>query len=347
MNLKNSLIVGAVCCLIVLTGWEFYCRSQGYVPGLEDDKALWAVQRAKVETASQSDVVLLGSSRVLFDIQLDQWEEETGMRPIQLASAGCSPLPSFHDIVNNTDFKGTVVVGVTPGLFFSTTYPGAYPWNRIQTRIDYYFDQTYAQWLNHKLSIPLENNLAFLANDDENWSDDLNLKALMSGIKIGNRNNDPAPPFYRFQDIDKDRNVRMKDKTVQDTAFANSVIKNWIFFGSGAPPPDKKSTMEFFLQDYNKFKSRGGNIILLRCPSSAGVRMGESKGMPRKEFWDELIDASEAPAYHFEDYEKLNQFFCPEWSHLSREDAERFTTELTRILKKDQVIHSKNSDHAL
>ena len=249
--------------------------------------------------------------------------------------------------MNNSDFNGTVLIGVTPGLFFSTTYPGASPWNRIQSRVDYYFDQTYAQKLNHKVSIPLENNLAFLANDEENWSDDLNLKALMNRIRIGNRNNDPMPPFYRFQDIDKDRNVMMKDKTVQDTVFAKTVIEVWKFFGGGAPPPDKESTIEFFLKDYNKFKARGGKIILLRCPSSAGVRMGESHGLPRKEFWDELVARVEAPTYHFEDYEVLNQFYCPEWSHLSRSDAKIFTTELVKIMKKDEVVPVKNSSHAL
>ena len=347
MNLKNSLIVGAVCSLIVLTGWEFYCRSQNYIPGLEDDKALWAIQRAKLESATESDVVLIGSSRVLFDIQLDQWEEETGTRPIQLASAGATPLPAFHDIVNNTDFTGTVLVGVTSGLFFSTTFPGAPPWSRIQSRVDYYFDQTYAQKLNHKLSVPLENNLVFLTNDEEGWSDDLNLKSLMKRIKIGNRNNDAMPPFYRFQDIDKDRNVMMKERMIQDTTFANSVIDVWKFLFSALPPPDKKSTMEFFMKDLEKFKARGGKVILLRCPSSGGVRMGESKGIPRKEFWDDLVQKTGEPAYHFEDYEQLNQFFCPEWSHLSGPDAKVFTTELVKILMKDEVIISKTTDHAI
>ena len=42
--------------------------------------ALWAVQRSKVDNASKNDVILLRPSRVLFDIQLNGWEQETGKR---------------------------------------------------------------------------------------------------------------------------------------------------------------------------------------------------------------------------------------------------------------------------
>lgn len=339
MNLKRAFITAAFCSLAVLTAWEFYSRSNGYVPGLEDNKELWAVQRAKVEDAGKEGVVLLGSSRVLFDIQLDQWEQETGIRPIQLASTGASPLPSFHDIVENTNFAGTVIVGVAPPVFFSTTFPGASPMQRIQDRVDHFENRTYADRLNHLLDIPLQRSFAFLANDDEDWADDLDLKTLVNNITIGNRTGGPVmPPFYRFQDIEIDRNLKMMEKTVTDTAFANTVIRVWGFFGSTAPPPDKESTTAFFLKDLEKFRARGGNAILLRCPSSGGLRAAENQFLPRDSFWDELVGKADIPAYHFEDYSQLNQFHCPEWSHLSGSDAATFTTELTRIMKKDQVL---------
>ena len=344
MNLKKSLTIALIIGLVVLGAWEMYWRTQGYLPGLEDDKELWALQRAKVETATKNDVVLLGSSRVLFDFQLNEWESVTSRRPIQLAAAGATPLPSFHDIVQNTEFVGTMIVGVTPGLFFSTTYPMASPWNRIQSRVEYYFDRTYAQRLNHKISIPLQNNFAFLASDEEEWTDDLDLKTLLNTVKIGSRVPEGEPPFYRFQDIYDDRNVAMMNKTVADTAFANTIKKVWAHFGGSAPPPDKESTMAFFLEDAKKFIARGGNVILVRCPSSGGVRMGENMGLPRENFWNDLISQANLPSYHFEDYEQLKHFECPEWSHLSAPDARAFTTELAKIMMNDGVIiNSKNN----
>lgn len=338
MNLKKSFTMAIIVFVIAITSWEFYWRSNGYIAGLEDDKELWAVQRSKVSQATNNDVVLFGSSRLLFDIQLNEFEKATGVRPIQLATAGASPLPSFHDLVTNTNFSGTAIVGVTPGLFFSTTYPMASPWNRIQNRVNYYEDRTYAQRINHQLDIPLQYTFAFLAADEEEWNDDIDLKTLLSNIQIGNRI-PVAPPFYRFQDIDIDRNVTMKSKTAQDTAFANTVKTVWQYFGSLAPPPDKESTLKFFVEDAKKFMERGGNLILVRCPSSGFYTEVETKFMPRTEFWDVLIRETGAKGYHYTDYDALKNFECPEWSHLSASDAAIFTTELANIMLNDGAIN--------
>lgn len=336
MHLKQSLIIAFTLSVISISAWEFYWRAQGFYPTIDDNKELWATQRARVEHATNKDVVLTGSSRVLFDFQLDKWENETGKRPIQLACVGSSPLPVFHDIVEKTNFAGTVLVGVTPGLFFSTTFPKAQPWEWPQSRVDYYYKRTYAQRLNHALSMPLQESFAFLSEDE--GVDGLKLKELLGKIKIGERVPDPMPLFHEFGEIAKDRNLKMKEITVTDTAYANSIKKVWMFFGKGAPPPDKKSTMAFFLADLKKFKARGGNVILVRCPSSGGVRMGENMGLPRSQFYDDLVQQAQVKAYHFEDYEQFKNLECPEWSHLSATDAQFFTTELVKIMIKDGAL---------
>jgi hypothetical protein len=336
MYLKQSLLIAFALCVLSISAWEFYWRSQGFYPTLDDNEALWATQRARVEKLNEQDVLLVGSSRVLFDIQLDEWEKETGKRPIQLACVGSSPLPVFHDIVEKTDFKGTILVGVTPGLFFSTTSPKARPWEWPQSRIDYYYERTYAQRLNHILSLPLQENFAFLSEDE--GIDGLNLRELVGKIKVGNRVYDPMLPFHEFGEIARDRNLKMKEITVTDTAYANSVKKVWMFFGKGAPPPDKTSTMSFFLKDLEKFKARGGKVILVRCPSSGGVRMGENIGLPREKFYNDLVQQAQVKSYHFEDYEQFKNLECPEWSHLSATDAQFFTSELVKIMIKDGAL---------
>lgn len=336
MYLKQSLLIALALCVLSISAWEFYWRSQGFYPTLDDNEALWATQRARVEKSNEQDVLLIGSSRVLFDIQLDEWEKETGKRPIQLACVGSSPLPVFHDIVEKTDFKGTILVGVTPGLFFSTTSPKARPWEWPQSRIDYYYERTYAQRLNHLLSLPLQENFAFLSEDE--GIDGLNLRELVGKIKVGNRVYDPMLPFHEFGEVARDRNLKMKEIAVTDTAYANSVKKVWMFFGKGAPPPDKTSTMAFFLKDLEKFKARGGKVILVRCPSSGGVRMGENIGLPREKFYNDLVQQAQVKSYHFEDYEQFKNLECPEWSHLSATDAQFFTTELVKIMITDGAL---------
>ncbi|WP_282135367.1 hypothetical protein [Seonamhaeicola maritimus] len=339
MKLKQSLIIAIAVTLVATVAWEMYWRSKGFHPTLNDEKALWAMTRYKVENASKEDVVILGSSRAYFDIQVDQWEKSTGKSPLQLASCGSSPLPTFHDIVNNTDFDGTVIVGVTPGLFFSTTFPKAGPWKRPQAKVDHYFNGTYAQRSNFLLSVPLQQNLVLISADEEEWDDNLDLKSLLKRVQWGKRTPPRAkPPFYNFGDVSIPRNVSMKPRTVTDTAFANSIIKVWHFHGKNARKPEKDATTEFFMKDLKKFKERGGNLILVRPPSSGGVRMGEKMGLPRERFWDSLVNVANVKSYHFEDYDQLKDLICPEESHLSLEDANFYTEELVKMLKADNVL---------
>jgi len=339
MNLKQSLLIAFIISILSISTWELYWRNKGYYPTINDDKPLWAMHRADVETATQDDYIILGSSRAYFDIQIKEFEKATGKKPIQLSSTGSSPLPSFHDIVNNTAFSGTVIMGVTPGLLFSTTSPEASSWKRIQSKIDYYQKRTYAQRINYALSIPLQQNLVFMSGDEEEWADDIDLKALLRQVQIGNRTQAPMkPPFYNFGDVNLDRNMSMTNRTATDTAFANTIIKVWGFFGKSAPPPNKKATMAFFMEDIKKFKDRGGNLILVRFPSSGGVRAGENQAFPRSEFWDYLVNQTQVKSYHFEDFDQFKNLKCPEWSHLSSDNADYFTRELVKIMQADGAI---------
>jgi hypothetical protein len=194
------------------------------------------------------------------------------------------------------------------------------------------------------LSLPLQKNFAFISVSEEQWSDDIDLRSLLRRIKIGERAPNPMPPFYNFSSSGVDRNTRMLEKTVTDTSFANSIKRVWGFFGQNAPPADKISTTAFFNSYAEKFTARGGNIILLRCPSSGGLRAGEAHALPRAQFWDSLVKSSGLKGYHFEDYEELKSFECPEWSHLSASDADKFTSRLVDILIQDNVLKtSKNN----
>jgi hypothetical protein len=339
MHLKQSLTIALILGFIFLVTWEFYWREQGLKPNLDDNKNLWANQRAKLDEDYSNTVVFLGSSRTLYDIQLDLWEELTSTKPLMLAIQGASPLPAFKDIIENTDFSGTLIVGITPPLFFSTTYPEAPPIKRTQFLVEYYHKRTYVQRINHKLSVPLQTNLAFIRDGDESWDSDVDLKTLLRHIHTGDRGPEPEPPFNNFEEIALNRHMKMPEYVTQDTAYANTVKKVWtsILTSDDIPPPDKESTTAAFIELAEAFKAKGGQIILLRCPSSGLFKEVESKGMPRGTFWDELVQKSGLKAYHYEDYPQFQNLFLPEWSHLATEDARFFTKEFIKILKSDNV----------
>lgn len=343
MNLKHSLVIAALLSLASLTSWEMYWRSQGKLPDIDDDKNLWADQRAKVDRLKSDDVVITGSSRMLFNIQIYEWEKATGKLPLQLATVGSSPLPIFRDIVENTSFAGTLVVGVTPGLFFGSIDEKSRPWTRPQSKIDHYHKRTYAQKLNHFLSFPFQKNFAFVSAHEEEWADDIDLKSLIRQISIGNRLEKPSrPPFYRFDYIDENRNKTMSERTLTDTAFAGSIKKVWMFSSGPPKKPEIDSTVAFFMKYARKFTQRGGKIILIQSPANGKVKERELERFPRKDFWDVLVAKSGLPSIHYEDYDELKGFECPEWSHLSAPDAEKFTNSLVNILTKENLLTNKS-----
>ena len=341
MDLRTSSIIALCASILFVSGWELYWRSQGRVPNIDDEKNLFAAERHKVNDLKDDDFIIVGSSRVLFNIQLDEFERLTGKKPLQLACAGSSPLPTFRDIVRNTDFKGTVIVGVTPGLFFSTTFPKASPIENPQTRVDYYLNRTWSQRIGHSLHMPLQENFAFVSNFHPVLDENVDLKSLLNNIVIKNRVGKPRyPPFFEFGAIRSDRNVRMTEITSTDTVAANKIINAWKFvLGNNKNKPDKKSTIAYFEEDAKVFIERGGNIIFVRSPSSGMFEEGEAKFLPRAHFYDSLLTVVKQPGYHYADYETLSSIpCCPEWSHLSGDNADIFTRELVKILQEDKRV---------
>ncbi|MGB5419338.1 hypothetical protein [Algibacter sp.] len=345
MQLKQTLLIAVILGIISVTAWELYWRSQGHEPNIDDNKNLWANQRAKLEDIKENTVVIIGSSRILYDIQLDIWKEETNTDPVMLPTQGASPIPVFKDILENTDFKGTLMVGVTPPLLFATTYPEAEFMKRSQTLVDYYYNRTFAQRINHALSVPLQKNLAFIRDGDEAWDSDVDLKTLIKNLNPDDRSGPIYPPFNNFEDISLERHMKMTKRMEIDTVYANTVKNVWTAILSGDhPPPDKDGTISAFAELSKKFMDRGGNLILVRCPSSGLFKKVESLGFPREAFWDVLVEKSGAKGYNYLDYPQFENLFLPEWSHLAVKDAQFFTSELIKIMKSDGTLSNSKTN---
>ena len=345
MKLKLSLILALVITLVATVFWEIYWRNQGRLPNIDDNKNLWANQRDKLDKPNENDVTFIGSSRILYAIQSDIWEEETQTKPIMLAAQGGSPIPVFKDIVDNTAFSGTLIVGITPALFFSTLHPQVDFIKRPQFLVDYHKKRTYAQRINHALAVPLQKNFTFIRDGDEAWDSDVDLKTLISHIYQDERGGPIFPPFNNFEDISLDRHMKMPKLVETDTAYANSIKKVWTAILSGDyPPPDVDGTISAFVELSKTFRERGGNLILVRCPSDGLFRERETQDFPRKTFWDRLLIESNSKGYHYLDYQQFHNLFLPEWSHLATSDAQFFTRELIKLMKADNVISNSKSN---
>jgi hypothetical protein len=88
--------------------WELKWRAWGAEPTYRNSEGSWNLQRRRIDNGEGDKTVLLGASRVLFDVNLDTWQRTMGERPIQLAIEGTTPLPILEELANNPKFTGRV-----------------------------------------------------------------------------------------------------------------------------------------------------------------------------------------------------------------------------------------------
>ena len=321
-----------------VAAWEFYCRSLGYAPTLNNTDDLWAQTRRRVAPES---VVIVGDSRAWFDLDLDELERGLGKRPVQLALPGSCAYPVLADLANDDSFHGTVLCSIVPRMFFA---PGGPLVQNSEKAVRRYHGQTWAQRLSHQLSVPLEESFAFLKQDE------LNLADLLKDLPIPNRPYalvPPRPPPY-FCSIDRERRARMVEQCARPGRLQEKVKSRWARLFTPPPPPSfippkdyaakNKAAVEKRFRDtkeaVEKLRARGGRIVFLRLPLSGKLKTYEDEATPRAKTWQPLLQETGAPGIYFEDYPELASFTCPEWSHLSAGDSVEFSKRLVPHLRR-------------
>lgn len=312
---------------------EWYWGEIRHWPKGHDLESLdvWADQRAEVDDLSSEDVIILGSSRAHFNINIHRWDSITGRRPLQLAYPGSSPLHTIEDIINNTEFNGTLVIGVAPGLFY--TIADSWGANRGKALVDRYYDRTYAQRFNQMVYDYIDPHFSFLNSE-------ISYESLIDRLPFPNRDSvvDPDiwPPMVA---MDKYRNIRMIPIMENDTAHQRKQKNIWF-----NPDPQNRvaDTIDYVMEHYGelfqKYQARGGKIALVNGPVTGYYFQNEPRLFPREEYWERLLQECDCPGYHYADDPETRAMEPPEWSHLNRRDADRFTELLIERLRRDKLI---------
>lgn len=336
LRIGLAWLIALVIALGGLAAWEWNWRAYGVSPSYQNSDAAWAAQRRRLNAGEGHRTVLIGSSRVLFDVQLDAWERSFGERPIQLALEGTSPIFALEDLASEPQFTGRLLVGVSPPLFFTG-------FDRRETAVKNWRNETPSQrvayWLSSRLIEP------FFAFYDPDYALAIILR----------RQDWPARPGVReFKEVrrlseqDIDRNTRLWSKLETDPAYQAMAKDIWRQFF--APPPGVTPEMARQQSDrqmdraaaaVEKLRARGVSVVFLRAPSAGEFLGAENKGFPRARSWDVLLQRTGAPGIYFEDYPELQGYELPEWSHMTAPEAERFTTELCRVLQRDFAWNSR------
>ena len=335
--LSRSVILMVVLVIAAIASWELYLRNQGVDIAYDDEGPLWSHKRAMVYEPASSSTVFIGSSRIKFDLDVETWEKTTGDHAILLALEGSNPLPILHDLANDENFKGKLVIDVTEPLCF---LPVPYFQAKPKKCMDYYHDITPAQKASFPLNNFLESRFVFL--DQVNFS----LSAMLEKLDVRDRPGVYQNPKFPmdFSRVQFSRQCKMTDRFVADTNLQNQVKRVWESLG---PPPGPgpteeqinagiQATVQSIKSDIDRLRVRGVQIVFVRTPASGPMRMGEQMGFPREKYWDRILKETASDGIHYLDYPALDHFVCPEFSHLSPKDAIVFTEHLIRILNAEK-----------
>ena len=157
---RRLALTAALLTLVATVGWEIRCRAWGYGPTLNDTPDLWAQRREKLKPDS---LVIIGDSRPLFDLDLNELEKGLGKRPLQLALAGSCAYPILADLANEERFRGTVICSIVPGMWLA---PGGFLLETSGKALTRYRTWTLAQRAGHELGMLLEETFAFMKQED-------------------------------------------------------------------------------------------------------------------------------------------------------------------------------------
>jgi hypothetical protein len=330
--LGRSGLAALLVALLLLGGWEAWVRSQGVTPSYRNSEGLWAEQRRMIDRGAGDGWVFTGSSRVLFNLQLDVWERLDGRRPVQLALEGSSAIPVMEQLAEDPDFTGMLLVGVAPDIFFSG-------FTMRRAAIDRYASETPTQWFGHKVSTLIEPYLAF-------YNFDYALPAILR--------RQPLPPragvefqleVRKLSDMGRDRNTRMWDRLERDEDYRNLATQIWEQFMVPVAelPPEaqqrildsRREQIDRAVAAYDKLTARGATVIFVQMPFEGGYTESEEDFAPRTETWDVLLARTGALGLHFADHPEMQGYWLPEWSHMTGAEADRFTEVFYRLVQRE------------
>jgi hypothetical protein len=327
----GKILLGVIVLLTVLVGaWEWYWRHDGARPSISNTYGLWAIQRRRIDAGEGNATVLLGASRIYYDIQLPVWEHLDGHRPIQLAFEGTTPLGYLEDLAADPKFTGRVLVGVAPDLFFSAFeyHGGGVRYTRKESP-----SQRIGQWLSMHLIEP------YLAFDDPDFALATVLERQPWPERPG-RHVFLVPRKLGYHEAD--RNTYVWDKVSGDPRYRDLWHRIWR--DSFEPRPDDPTPEEALKIEREQIaraarvvvqlRARGVKVLFVRMPSSGEYLAYENREFPRARTWDALLAATGAPGIHFEDYPELQGYYLPEWSHMTLAEGERFTAALYGIVMR-------------
>ena len=302
--------------------WEWRMRALELHPGdLGDNVSAWAEQRRRIDHEPVA-AVIIGDSRILFDTDLDRFEQLTGIRPLQLALPGTNGRPVLEDLAADTNFKGIAIVGMADTSYFREQVG----W--LKQALDLGHFESPSKRASFMIDRQLENHLAFLETE-------YRLSKLVARIDPNWRPGAEGPynDVWKLGETLDGRQTYMWPRIEHDEPLRTHARAVWDQFkGPPITPAVIAMTIARTHVAVDKIRARGGEVLFVRPPSSPDFRANEEQRLPKARGWDALLAASHAAGAHIDEMPQAQGLDIPEGSHLSRACATIFTDAYVRLL---------------
>ena len=247
-----------------------------------------------------------------------------------LALVGTNPRPILLRLAQETDFNGLLVVGVTPDLYFMDRFSYIPQYEKV---LDFWRQESPSERAGHQIGLLLSQHLAFL---DEAYR----LAPLIERLDIPDRPDVRRPylEVWKLAEHSMDRQTRLWPRLVTDQRLRDHARLVWgPFNGEGSEAKTVERAIEESRIAVETIRARGGEVVFIRAPSAGLYLEHERHGWPRARTWERLLAETGAFGIHFEDYAEMRDLEVPEWSHLSRDSATRFTRAYVGVLRERDV----------
>ncbi len=328
---KNSLIKSSIFLLFIFlllcSVTEIFWRSLAHTPSITDDMKLWALERKKLDKKEKKTIALIGASRILTDLSTDSLKNNFRDYTVSnLAITGQGCIAVLHNLAENENFNGIVLCDVTEDAIFKSDDS-----TLLKPYIDCYNKNIgLNSRINRQISTFIQSNLV-------TFDPHLN-SLLIIGYLIDRHKLRPPRYIHTLQD----RSI-VADYSITDTLkIRNERIKaRYDDFNRIEKPITTANFLEsarLIEKDISKIRHRGGEVVFIRFPLSGELMKIDDYYFPKNLYWDSLSTIITAKTLHFRDFETLNKFNCPEFSHLDKKDMPVFTSALIKELIKQNIF---------
>jgi len=292
-----------------------------------DTAEFWAHHRGRVAGGEPGEpVVIVGASRAQVGLDPAVLGEALGAdRVVQLTIDGSTPLEVVRDLSQDQRFRGTVLCSTTAEVLLRERDP--------DTRRDLEYLASYHQQRRSpgRLDEHLESVLtARLQSRMVSFSPQLSVRPIVSA-RLSPR------PMYVHMGYDRYRPAAYRERMTADERSANRARRidrrrERLDAGDFQPADLERLAREELQPMAAALRERGGELILVRLPTTDEHLLMDEVQTPRAEYWDRITPWTGIATVHFLDHASLSDYDCPDTSHIDESDSEAFSRALGDIV---------------